>query len=130
MSTAPRPCGFAAELRLRRSSDYEQVYAGRQRFSDARLLIYAARNNLPHSRIGFSVSRKHGNSVKRHRLKRLLREAWRLIRVDLPAGLDLVVIPQTGTAPGMVEYQGSLERLVRKAARRLLADAPAPDSAH
>jgi ribonuclease P protein component len=119
---------YPPECRLRSPADYERIYAGKQRFSDTRLLVYAAANSEGALRAGFSVSRKHGGSVVRHRLKRLLREAYRLVRAELPAGLDLVVIPQSGAISTMQEYQWSLERLARKAARRLLpADrVPAP----
>ncbi len=118
---------YPPECRLRASADYERVYSQKQRFSDARLLIYAARNDAGPLRVGFSVSRKHGSSVVRHRIKRLLREAYRLLRAELPAGLDLVVIPQSGPVATMQEYQWSLERLTRKAARRLLEAPPRHD---
>ncbi len=111
---------YPPECRLRLAGDYERVYSAKQRFSDARLLVYAAVNTQAIVRAGFSVSKKHGGSVVRHRLKRLLREAFRLLRPELPSGLDLVVIPQVGTIATMQEYQWSLERLARKAARRLL----------
>jgi ribonuclease P protein component len=119
---------YPRECRLTAAGDYERVYAQRQRFSDARLLMYAAVSPSPLTRAGFSVSRKHGGSVARHRLKRLLREAFRLMRPDLPAGLDLVVIPQPGTISTMQEYQGSMARLVRKAARRLKPENDANES--
>ncbi|QDT54145.1 Ribonuclease P protein component [Caulifigura coniformis] len=119
--------GYPRACRLTSSADFNRVYAGKQRFSDARLLMFAAANSTDTTRAGFSVSRKHGGSVARHHLKRLLREAFRLSRADLPRGLDLVVIPQQGTIGTMQEYQGSLARLTRKAARRLLEHS-GPDS--
>jgi ribonuclease P protein component len=111
--------GYSRECRLTSPADFERVYGQRQRFSDARLLVYAAAGTSALTRAGFSVSRKHGSSVVRHHLKRLLREAFRLSRPELPPGLDLVVIPQQGAVATMQEYRWSLARLAQKAARRL-----------
>ena len=117
---------YPRECRLPSAADFERVYSHRQRFSDARLLVYAAPGTTPLTRAGFSVSRKHGTSVARHHLKRLLREAFRLIRAELPAALDLVVIPQPGVVATMEEYRWSLGRLAQKAARRLKPETEPP----
>jgi ribonuclease P protein component len=45
-------------------------------------------------RLGVSVSKDHGGAVRRNKLKRLLREAFRLERERLPRGLDVVLIPR------------------------------------
>jgi ribonuclease P protein component len=109
------------EYRLRSPADFERVYALKQRAADERLLVFAARNETGQTRAGYSVSRKNGNSVRRHRLKRLMREAYRLVRNQLPTGLDLVLIPQPAKQATVAEYQESLLRLARKIERRLSA---------
>jgi ribonuclease P protein component len=111
--------GLPPEFRLRASADFERVYSQRQRAADGRLLVYGASNGLGVTRAGCSISRKQGNSVVRHRLKRLLREAYRLSRPVLPRGFDLILIPQQGVQCTVAEYQVSLERLAAKIARRL-----------
>lgn len=110
---------FRKHQHLRSSSDFARVYERRCRAGDASLLLFAARNDLPYTRIGLSVSRKQGNAVRRARLKRLLREAFRLSQHELPTGLDLILIPRAGTEVSLAEYRESLVRLARQAARRL-----------
>lgn len=80
--------------------------------------MYMARNHVPWSRVGFSISRKHGNSVVRHRLRRLLREAFRLSQHDIPAGWDLILIPKQGSQAKLEELQESLVSLTRRLAKR------------
>jgi ribonuclease P protein component len=108
--------------------DFERVYALKERAGDQLLLVFAAPGPTGTTRIGLSVSRKHGNSVVRHRIKRMLREAYRLAQSDLPEGLDVVLIPRAGIAAGVADYQASLRKLLPKLARRLPPPAaPAPD---
>lgn len=121
VSPAPRYL-FGAQQRLRKAAEFDRVYAGKIRAADDRLLIFALRNELGHSRVGLSVSRKHGGSVRRQRIKRLLREAYRLAQHELPRGLDLILIPRPGSGGTMESYQESLRRLVRKLDRKLPAN--------
>jgi ribonuclease P protein component len=48
------------------------------------------------SRLGLVVGRKFGNSPRRNRFKRILREAYRLNKSLLESGADIVVIPRPG----------------------------------
>ncbi|SFI79935.1 ribonuclease P protein component [Planctomicrobium piriforme] len=110
---------FPPHFRIRSSLDFERIYAQKARFSDPVMLIFAAPNDLPHPRIGLSVSRRHGNSVKRHRLRRLLREAFRLEQHHLPVGIDFILIPGRETATAtQADYRRSLVKLAQRAAER------------
>jgi ribonuclease P protein component len=120
MSTAAsRPFAFRPAEHLRRPSDFRRVYERRRSASDDWLIVYACENGLPHLRLGLSVSRKVGNAVRRNRLKRLYREAFRLTRHDMPTGLDLVLIPRTAEEPPLEELKHALPRLVSQLAHKL-----------
>ncbi len=56
------------------------------------MIMYILENNTPYNRLGISVSKKVGNSVIRHRIKRLLKESYRLQENMFNSGLDIVVI--------------------------------------
>ncbi|MDZ4684737.1 MAG: ribonuclease P protein component [Planctomycetaceae bacterium] len=109
---------FPKLLRLRSKAEFERVYARKCKASDGVLLMFSLPNDLPHPRIGLSVSRKVGNAVVRNRVKRLLREAFRLSQHELPTGLDLVVIPLGADRAELVAYRQSLLKLSRKLQRR------------
>ena len=110
---------FLARYHLRRGADFQRVYQHRCRTSDEVLLVYGARNGLPYARIGLSVSRKMGKAVVRNRWKRLIREAFRLRRESIPAGIDIIVLPRVGSEPRLADLLDSLPRLARRIARRL-----------
>src|SRR6516162_9722387 len=114
-----KPNAFRPAEHLRRPGDFKRVYDRRRSVSDNWLIIYACENQLPHLRLGLSVSRKVGSAVRRNRLRRLYREAFRLSRGEMPSGLDLVLIPRTSVEPALAELRQSLVKLVKQVARKL-----------
>ena len=67
-----------------------------------------------YTRLGVTVTRRIGNAVVRNRVKRLVREAFRLAGGNLPAGTDLVVIAKKGSALlNRMEASTELERAWR-----------------
>jgi ribonuclease P protein component len=110
---------FRKAEHLRRPSDFKRVYERRRSVSDPWLIVYGCENGLPYLRLGLSVSRKVGSAVKRNRMRRLLREAFRLTRADMPGGLDLVLIPRKPDEPHLEDLKKSLPNLVGALARRM-----------
>jgi ribonuclease P protein component len=104
--------------RIRRRGDYLRAYRRGRRRSGALLTLHFIPNEEGVARLGVTVSRKVGNSVVRHRLKRRLVEGFR--RSDLRPGLpawDFVahLRPEAATAD-FASLRDELESLLRAAA--------------
>ena len=110
---------FPKSRHLRHAADFARVYARKLRAGDRTLLIFAEANREGRTRIGLSVSKKHGNAVRRQRIKRLLREAYRLEQHNIPEGIDLILIPRLDSGAGLSEYRESLLQLTRRLHERL-----------
>jgi ribonuclease P protein component len=113
------PNRFPKSAHLRRPAEFERVYQQDTYAADGMLVINAAANELGITRLGLSISRKYGPAVVRNRWERLIREAFRLSRSELPVGLDLVIRPKRGAKPVFVDIAQSLPQLVAKVTRRL-----------
>lgn len=110
--------------RLRSTRQFQRVYRRRCSASGGRLIVYVCESETEKTRLGVSVSRKVGGAVRRNRWKRLLREAFRLTKHELPRGIDLVLIPRQGVEPCLEELKKSLVQLSRQAAKKLRRKAP------
>lgn len=111
--------GLPRQLRLHLRRDFARIFARRCRASDRLLVIYADRNNLGYSRLAVMTPRRLGRAVQRNRLRRLIREAYRLAQHELPAGYDLICIPVAGCGASVGDYQQSLRRLMAGLVMRL-----------
>jgi len=105
---------FSKSLRLRTRADFSAVYDARTRETRGPLVIYARPNQLGHPRLGLSTSRKVGTAVRRNRIRRLIREAFRHLQHDLPSGYDLLVVIRAHEPLALGEYQKLMLAMVVK----------------
>ena len=77
---------------LKKNKDFQTVYQNGTSQANRYLVMYVLSNQYNKNRLGIQVSKKVGNSVVRHRVTRLIREAYRLHEEDYRKGLDIVVI--------------------------------------
>jgi ribonuclease P protein component len=119
--------GFSRRQRLTTNSQIKAVLARRFRQTDGLLVLYRAENALTYARLGVSVGRSCGEAVARNRLKRLLRESFRLSQDQIPTGFDYVLMMSRaglgrtdGGAKGLTlqRVRRSFEDLIRKGSGR------------
>jgi ribonuclease P protein component len=118
------PARFRPHERVKDSEAFRRAFQRRRWESDAVLAVYGVENGRDHPRLGISVSRKKIRAATdRNRLKRLIREAFRLSKADLPPGIDLVVVPRAPGA-GFAAVRASLMALARRLGRRFPSTRP------
>ncbi len=77
---------------LRKNRDFQTVYREGKSYADKYLIMYVRPNGTKQNRLGISVSKKVGNSVVRHRIKRLVKENYRLKEDQFQCGVDIIII--------------------------------------
>lgn len=78
--------------RIKKTHDYKRAYGEGRRYHGDYIILFALNNNLNYSRVGISVGKKIGGSVKRNRVKRLIREVVRHIWGGIGKERDLVLV--------------------------------------
>ena len=77
---------------LKKNSDFQLVFKNGKSKANRNFIMYILKNGSDKNFLGISVSKKVGNSVKRNRARRLMRESYRHIKDGLPCGYDFVII--------------------------------------
>lgn len=100
--------------RIKRTTEIRRVFEAGQSARDHRLRLVAVPNGLARARLAVGVSKRHGKAVRRNRIKRLCREAFRLSRDQLPPGWDYILIPRAGWDLTLAALRQSVVALARR----------------
>jgi ribonuclease P protein component len=112
-----RGLAFPRQSRLLRRAEFRRVYEEGQRRSASLCTVFLRSNGRAQSRLGITVPARVGKAVRRNRIKRRLREIFRLNRSAIPAGWDIVVNPRAQAAEAEFgRLQREFLRLMPKAA--------------
>ena len=93
-----RPAAFGQRWRIRRRSEFLRIQGQGRKFVTDHFLIFSKPNAIGHPRIGITVSRKVGNAVLRNRIKRLVREVFRIDRSWFQGSHDVVIVARRSAA--------------------------------
>lgn len=109
---------FPTTHRLRGKLLFAAVYDAKTKETKGPLVVYSLPNDLGHVRMGISISRRVGIAVRRNRIKRLLREAFRAHQSDLPKGYDLIIVVRPHEPLMLVDYQKLIAGLMLQSHER------------
>ena len=105
MAETARRHTYPKSHRLGGRLQFTAVFDAKVRESRGALTAYALPNELGHPRLGISIGRRVGTAPRRNRIKRLLRESFRLMQHDLPRGYDFVIVVRPHEPLMLADYQ-------------------------
>ena len=95
--------------KLLKAPDFKRVLRNGERQSTKHFKVFFFLNQTHKQRLGITASRKVGNAVKRNRIKRILREFFRLHKTCFPASSDILFIAKQGA--DQLDYSGLSKEL-------------------
>lgn len=118
---------FAKSVRLLRHTEFRQVYERGHRRGGTLCTVFFRPNGLSCTRLGITVTSRLGKAVVRNRVRRRIREAFRLHRAQIPVGWDIVVNARDPVVQAPFPRLASeLLRLFPHASPGPVTEAPAP----
>ena len=89
---------FPKHERLLNRQDFVNLNREGKKHQTLHFSIFFRKNGLPYSRLGITTSKKTGKAVARNRIRRLVREVYRLHKAFFPSGCDIMISAKKGAA--------------------------------
>lgn len=106
---------FPRSERLTRRRDYLDIYAQGARIAGRGFICYISRRQGQGRKLGLAVSKRVGGAVVRNRIKRYIREVYRIRRQRIGQDLSLVIVARPESAKlSFLECEAAIERLFAK----------------
>jgi len=103
------------KLKLRNNRDFRKVYDKGKSISNKYLVMFYIKNGLDYNRVGFSTTKKLGNAVIRNKVKRLIKESFRLNNDNLINGYDIVFLARIrATSASYEDMEKSIINLFKR----------------
>lgn len=99
-------------FRLKKQSDFQRLFQkGKRAFSPSLTVIYRPSKKMT---MGISIGKKHGKSVRRNRIKRLLRESFRAVQGEMNGTYSIVLLPKVSEEYSVETFKKHLQWIIRK----------------
>lgn len=85
---------YGPQERIRKKKDFLSLYRNGKRFKGKYIVLIYLFNDIAYSRMSVVVSKKHGNAVRRNKIKRQLRTLFRRNKILLSKSIDFLIIPK------------------------------------
>lgn len=104
---------YPKECRLRKRGNFHRTEEQGKKRQGSYIAITFVKKQKGETRLGITVTKRYGKAHDRNRFKRVVREAFRLIRFKLPSPIDLVVKPrQQAPSASSKDIEGELLALL------------------
>ena len=98
--------------RLKKQTDFQKLFGrGKRAFSPSLTLLYRPSEQMS---MGISIGKKHGKAVKRNRIKRLLREAFRAEVDGMQGKYSIVLVPKVAEEYSLKTYRDHIKWMIKK----------------
>ncbi|WP_101773720.1 ribonuclease P protein component [Peptostreptococcus faecalis] len=102
---------------IKKDSDFRRVYQKGKSVADRNLVIYTLQNGKKKSRIGISISKKVGKANVRNKIRRYIKEAYRInIDANIKNGYDIVFIARVNSSSASYkDIEKSIKNITKRA---------------
>lgn len=98
--------------RLKKQADFQRLFQkGKRGFAPSLTILYRPCEKMT---MGISIGKRHGKSVQRNRIKRLLREAFRSVQAEMKGTYAIVLIPKVSEEYSFQTFQKHLQCIIKK----------------
>ena len=98
--------------RLKKQADFQRLFnKGKRAFTPTLSVIYRPSEKMV---MGISIGKKHGKSVQRNRIKRLVREAFRLNQDKMKGTYSFIIIPKVREEYSFSTFERDLRWMIKK----------------
>lgn len=99
-------------LRLKKQADFQRLFQkGKRAFSPSLSVVYSKADVMT---MGISVGKKHGKSVQRNRIKRLLREAFRSVQKEMNGTYRILLLPKVADEYSLRTFERHLQCIIKR----------------